>query len=66
MLCGIDEAGRGALAGELVVAGCAFKPGFDDELSALVADSKILSEKNASKFIIKFYQNAIIWWCFFK
>ena len=23
-ICGIDEAGRGALAGELAVAGCAF------------------------------------------
>ena len=45
MLCGIDEAGRGAMAGELVVAGCAFKRGFKSELSALVADSKSLSEK---------------------
>ena len=24
-ICGIDEAGRGALAGELAVCGCAFK-----------------------------------------
>lgn len=70
MLCGIDEAGRGALAGELVVAGCAFKPGFDDELSALVADSKILSEKKREQiyneilpkcdYLVLFFSNNII------
>nr|WP_303312893.1 hypothetical protein [Campylobacter fetus] len=31
-ICGIDEAGRGALAGELVVAGCVFKPKFKKKL----------------------------------
>ena len=39
-LCGIDEAGRGCLAGPLVVAGAVLK----EPVSGL-ADSKILSEK---------------------
>lgn len=70
MLCGIDEAGRGALAGELVVAGCAFKSGYDDEISALVADSKTLSEKKREQifneilpkcnYLAVFFRNTII------
>ncbi len=41
LICGIDEAGRGALAGPLVVAGCVFK----NEVATELADSKKLSEK---------------------
>jgi len=40
MLCGIDEAGRGPLAGPLVVAGVVLK----EEIVGL-NDSKVLSEK---------------------
>ena len=40
MLCGIDEAGRGCIAGPLVVAGVVLETAIDG-----LADSKILSEK---------------------
>jgi len=39
-LCGIDEAGRGPIAGDLVIAGCILKKSIDG-----LADSKKLSEK---------------------
>jgi len=42
MLCGIDEAGRGPIAGDLVVAGCIFKEG--ESIEGL-DDSKKISEK---------------------
>lgn len=41
-LCGIDEAGRGPIAGDLVVAGCIFKP--ETKIEGL-NDSKKISEK---------------------
>lgn len=44
MLCGIDEAGRGPIAGPLVVAGVILK----DEIKEL-NDSKVLSEKKREK-----------------
>ncbi len=40
MLCGVDEAGRGCLAGDLVVAGCVLHVDIDE-----LNDSKKLSEK---------------------
>ncbi len=43
-LCGIDEAGRGPIAGPLVVAGVIFK----DKIEGL-NDSKVLSEKKKRK-----------------
>ncbi len=43
-LCGIDEAGRGALAGELCVCGVAFRAGFDASGLGL-NDSKKLTPK---------------------
>ena len=53
-ICGIDEAGRGALAGELVVAGCVFKSEFIDELLTIgLNDSKKLSEKGREKIFLK-------------
>lgn len=53
-ICGIDEAGRGALAGELVVVGCVFKPEFIDELLTIgLNDSKKLSEKGREKIFLK-------------
>ncbi len=44
MLCGIDEAGRGCLAGPLVVAGAVLK-----QSVAGLNDSKILSEKERER-----------------
>jgi len=40
MLCGIDEAGRGCLAGPLVVAGCVLENSIEG-----LDDSKVLSER---------------------
>jgi len=45
-LCGIDEAGRGCIAGDLVVAGCVFKP--NTQIKGL-NDSKKISEKKRSE-----------------
>ena len=42
MLCGIDEAGRGSIAGDLVVAGVIFNK---DEIPKELNDSKKISEK---------------------
>lgn len=52
-ICGIDEAGRGALAGELVVAGCVLK---DDCLDLGLMDSKKLSEAKREKIFDKLVQ----------
>ncbi len=46
MLCGIDEAGRGPLAGDLVVAGCIFKKATKIEG---LNDSKKINEKKREK-----------------
>ena len=46
MLCGIDEAGRGPIAGDLVVAGCIFK---DTITIDGLNDSKKISEKKRYK-----------------
>jgi len=46
ILCGIDEAGRGCIAGDLVVAGCIFKEKRDIEG---LTDSKKISEKKRYK-----------------
>ena len=48
MLCGIDEAGRGPIAGPMVVAGVILK----EEINGL-NDSKILSEKKREIFLMK-------------
>lgn len=48
MLCGIDEAGRGPIAGPLVVAGVILK----SEIKGL-NDSKVLSEKKREKLFIE-------------
>ena len=47
-LCGIDEAGRGCLAGDLVVAGCILH-----KKIAGLTDSKKLSEKKREQFFIQ-------------
>lgn len=47
-LCGIDEAGRGPIAGPLVVAGVIFK----DKIEGL-NDSKVLSQKKREKLFLQ-------------
>jgi len=53
MLCGIDEAGRGPLAGPLVVAGVVLK----EKITGL-NDSKKLSEKKREKFYVEIINNS--------
>lgn len=53
MLCGIDEAGRGCLAGPLVVAGCVLTNQVEN-----LADSKILSQKKRELLYEKIIQNS--------
>jgi len=52
-LCGIDEAGRGPIAGDLVMAGVILK----NNISGLM-DSKVLSEKKRDKLYAKIIENA--------
>ncbi|EAH8300036.1 ribonuclease HII [Campylobacter fetus] len=70
-ICGIDEAGRGALAGELVVAGCVFKPKFKKEIIKLgLSDSKKLTEQKReeiflnlekmSDYLVVYFRNTIV------
>jgi len=53
-LCGIDEAGRGPIAGDLVIAGCLLKEKIDG-----LNDSKKLSEKKRDLLYEKIIQNSI-------
>lgn len=56
MLCGIDEAGRGPIAGDLVVAGCMFNSGIPtDGLN----DSKKISEKKRYKLFEAIQPNTL-------
>ncbi len=45
LICGVDEAGRGCLAGPVVAAAVIFPPNFDFALLPGLTDSKKLSEK---------------------
>lgn len=53
MLCGIDEAGRGPLAGPLVVAGVILLEDIQN-----LADSKVLSEKKREKLFDEILQKS--------
>ncbi len=53
MLCGIDEAGRGCIAGPLVVAGVVLETAIDG-----LVDSKILSEKKRNLLFDIIKENA--------
>ena len=53
-LCGIDEAGRGPLAGDLVMAGVILL----NEIEGLM-DSKVLSEKKREELYTKIIDNAL-------
>ncbi|MDF1879657.1 ribonuclease HII [Sulfurimonas sp. SAG-AH-194-C20] len=55
-LCGIDEAGRGPIAGDLVVAGCVFLP--DTNIAGL-NDSKKISEKKREKLYQEIKPNTL-------
>lgn len=47
IILGMDEAGRGPIAGPLMVAGVIFPVGYEN---ALIDDSKKLSEKSERRF----------------
>jgi len=52
---GCDEAGRGPLAGPVIIAGIVFKDGFDEDIKKQIKDSKKLSENKRNelyKYII--------------
>ncbi len=57
---GVDEAGRGALAGPVTVAACIMPADFQHPL---VKDSKILSEKQKEEAYRIVMENAIAWHC---
>lgn len=66
-ICGIDEAGRGALAGELAIGACILK---NNSLDEILDDSKKISEKKReeifeeitknSSYLVLFFNNKII------
>ena len=58
LFCGIDEAGRGPLAGPVVVASCVM-PLDDDKILFGIDDSKKLSEKQREELFEKIKQVAI-------
>ena len=58
LFCGIDEAGRGPLAGPVVVASC-IMPLDDDKIVFGVNDSKKLSEKQREVLFDKIVEVAI-------
>ena len=55
---GLDEAGRGALAGPVTVAACIMPFGFQHEL---IKDSKLLSEPQRAEARQMVLENAIAW-----
>jgi len=58
LFCGIDEAGRGPLAGPVVVASCVM-PLDDDKILYGIDDSKKLSERQREELFEKIKQTAI-------
>lgn len=56
LVLGIDEAGRGPMAGPLVVSGVIFPQGFNHEL---IDDSKKLSEKRRNEVLRVIHDNAL-------
>src|SRR6056300_234986 len=55
---GVDEAGRGALAGPVTVAACIMPAGFQHEL---IKDSKLLNEGERAEARQLVLNNAIAW-----
>ncbi len=64
MICGIDEAGRGPVFGDLVIAGVACEPGEEGEMRELgVKDSKALSPSKREEIyekLIRMYPYEVV------
>ena len=58
IICGVDEAGRGPLAGPVYAAAVILN---DSRLIAGLADSKKLSEKRRDKLALEIRQHALAW-----
>lgn len=58
LICGVDEAGRGPLAGPVVAAAVVFEDGFSDPR---IRDSKTLSEQQREKLFEHIKQTATSW-----
>ncbi|MGW3469225.1 ribonuclease HII [Saccharopolyspora sp. NPDC000995] len=59
-VAGVDEAGRGACAGPLVVAACALRPGDARRFDGLT-DSKVLSEADRERLYDRVVERALSW-----
>jgi ribonuclease HII len=59
LICGIDEAGRGPLAGPVYAAAVVFRPG--RTLPRGVDDSKKLSPRQREELAVSIKQNALVW-----
>ena len=58
LICGVDEAGRGPLAGPVVAAAAVFEKGFEDPR---IKDSKALSAKQRERLFDYIIQTAHAW-----
>ena len=60
LVVGVDEVGRGPLAGPVMAAACLFEGGLPDEVAALVDDSKKLSHAQRERAYAAFRPHARI------
>jgi ribonuclease HII len=58
LVCGLDEAGRGPLAGPVAAAAVVLPPDFPFEV---LGDSKRLTEKGRERAMVLIYQRAVSW-----
>ena len=59
LICGVDEAGRGPLAGPVCAAAVVFEPG--RRAPAGIADSKVLSPRERERLSILIKNRALAW-----
>jgi len=59
LICGVDEAGRGPLAGPVFAAAVVFDPG--RRAPAGIADSKVLSERERERLAALIKERALAW-----
>ena len=59
--CGVDEAGRGAWAGPIVAAACAFAPKFQIVEGLGIDDSKRLKPKKRERLAAEIKKYALVW-----